>query len=76
MKFTLHLLLVALFVVFAYAVAEQKQVIVSYPNNTPNSVIEQAKAAIKEAVSPPIFSPTRTFIDLGFRAASSHMSTT
>lgn len=76
MKFTLHLLLVALFVVFAYAVAEQKQVIVSYPNNTPNSVIEQAKAAIKEAVSPPIFSSTRTVIDRGFRAASSHMSTT
>lgn len=76
MKFTLHLLLVALFVVFAYAVAEQKQVIVSYPNNTPNSVIEQAKAAIKEAVSPPIVSPPRTVVDPGLRAAPSHMSTT
>ncbi|KAF1353354.1 hypothetical protein BDV97DRAFT_346367 [Delphinella strobiligena] len=49
MKFTIHLLLIALFVVFAYASAPLKQVIVSYPNDTPDSVLEKAKAAIKEA---------------------------
>lgn len=53
MKFTIHLLLIALFVVFAYASAPLKQVIVSYPKDTPNSVLEKAKAAIKEAVREP-----------------------
>lgn len=51
MKFTLHLFLIALIVALAYAATEQKQVIVSYPNDTPDSVVEQAMAALKQAVS-------------------------
>lgn len=35
----------------AYAATESKQIIVSYPKDTPDSVIEQAMAVIKEAVS-------------------------
>lgn len=50
MKFTIHLLLIALIVALAYAATEQKQVIVSYPKDTPDSVVENAMAAIKEAV--------------------------
>ncbi|KAL1306547.1 hypothetical protein AAFC00_005237 [Neodothiora populina] len=49
MKFSLSLLLIALFVAFALAAAPNKQVIVSYPKGTPDSVIEKAKHAIKEA---------------------------
>ncbi|CAD0012246.1 unnamed protein product [Aureobasidium pullulans] len=49
MKFTIHLLLIALLVALAYAATEQKQVIVSYPKDTPYSVIEHAMDAIKEA---------------------------
>lgn len=51
MKFTFSILLIALFVVFACAAAPQKQVIVSYPKGTPDHIVDQAKAAIKEAVS-------------------------
>lgn len=35
---------------FALAAAPQKPVIISYPDNTPDSVLDQAKDAIKEAV--------------------------
>lgn len=34
----------------AIAVAPQRPVIVSYPNDTPNSVLEEAKDAIMKAV--------------------------
>lgn len=51
MKFYLHILFVVLLAAFAYAAAPQKQVVVSYPNDTPDSVVEQAKAAVREAVS-------------------------
>lgn len=48
MKITISSILV--FVAVALAVTPaQKSVIISYPDNTPNSVLEQAKAAIKEA---------------------------
>ncbi|GAB7352938.1 hypothetical protein MBLNU459_g3518t2 [Dothideomycetes sp. NU459] len=49
MKFTLHILLIALLVALAYAAAPQKAVIISYPKDTPDSVVDKAKAAIKEA---------------------------
>jgi len=51
MKFTLHLLLIALFVVFVCASAPQKQIIVSYPKNTPDHIVEEAMAEIRKAVS-------------------------
>lgn len=53
MKFTLHILLIALFVALTYGAAAQKAVIVSYPKDTPDSVVEKAKTAIKEAVRNP-----------------------
>ncbi|KAK8200642.1 hypothetical protein M8818_005957 [Zalaria obscura] len=49
MRFTLHLLLLAFLAALAYAGAAQKAIVVSYPSDTPDSVLEQAKAAIKEA---------------------------
>lgn len=51
MKFTLHLLFIAFLMALAYAATESKQIIVSYPKDTPDSVVEQAMAVIKEAVS-------------------------
>ncbi|GAB7352937.1 hypothetical protein MBLNU459_g3518t1 [Dothideomycetes sp. NU459] len=51
MKFTLHILLIALLVALAYAAAPQKAVIISYPKDTPDSVVDKAKAAIKEALT-------------------------
>jgi len=51
MKFTLHLLLIALFVVFVCASAPQKQIIVSYPKGTPDHIVEEAMDEIKKAVS-------------------------
>lgn len=51
MKFTIHILLIAFLMALAYAATESKQIIVSYPKDTPDSVIEQAMAVIKEAVS-------------------------
>lgn len=51
MKFTIHLLFIAFLMALAYAATESKQIIVSYPKDTPDSVIEQAMAVIKEAVS-------------------------
>jgi len=51
MKFPLTLLLLALFAVLAFAAPPLKQVIISYPKDTPTSVLEDAMAAIREAVS-------------------------
>lgn len=51
MKLQLTLLLVALFTVLGMAAAPQKQVIVSYPKDTPHSVMEDAMNEIKKAVS-------------------------
>ena len=57
MKFTLHILLIAFLVALAYAATtEQKPIIVSYDKDTPDSVIDQAMAAIKEAVRSFLFS--------------------
>jgi len=51
MKFQLYILLIALIAAFGVCAAPvQKAVIVSYPNDTPNSVLDQAKDAIRAAV--------------------------
>jgi len=51
MQFHLSILLIALVAVLGVCAAPvQKAVIVSYPNDTPNSVMEQAKDAITAAV--------------------------
>lgn len=48
MKFTIFSILAMATVALAVA-TPQKAVIVSYPNDTPDSVVEQAKNAIKAA---------------------------
>ena len=55
MKLTLLSVFVSLLAAFAMAAAPQQSVIVSYPEGTPDSVLEQAKNAIIEAVRPPIY---------------------
>ena len=50
MKLALHILLLAVLSAFAGAVSPQKPVIVSYPEDTPQSVLEQAMAAVEKAV--------------------------
>lgn len=51
MRLTIQLLLLALVAALSvYAKAPQKAFVVSYPDSTSDSVIAQAKAAIKEAV--------------------------
>lgn len=50
MKFAFGILLLALFVAFASAVSPQKPVIVSYPDDTPQSVLDKAMEAIRKAV--------------------------
>ncbi|KAF2861237.1 hypothetical protein K470DRAFT_246015 [Piedraia hortae CBS 480.64] len=49
MKFALNLFVIAFLTALALAAAPERQVIVSYPNDTPVSVLEQAKAAIVKA---------------------------
>ena len=50
MKCNLSLLLVLLLAALCLCAQPQKQVIISYPHDTPSSVVEEAMAAIKEAV--------------------------
>jgi hypothetical protein len=45
----LNYLLVCLFALAVVAVAPQKAVIVTYPEGTPDSVMDQAKDAIRQA---------------------------
>jgi len=61
MKFTLSFLLLALFAALCLAAAPQKQVIISYPEDTPQYILDQAKAEIIKAVSttPPPAPPSR-----------------
>ncbi|KAF2471288.1 uncharacterized protein BDR25DRAFT_285781 [Lindgomyces ingoldianus] len=49
MRFALFSLLLALLAAFAMAVAPQKSVVISYPKDTPQSVVDQAMDAIREA---------------------------
>lgn len=51
MKFPLLSLVLVLLAAFAFAAGPQKSVIVSYPENTPDSVLDKAKDAIRKAVS-------------------------
>ena len=51
MKVAILLSLLGMLVVTVSAVASQKAVIISYPNETPDSVVNQAMDAIREAVS-------------------------
>jgi hypothetical protein len=49
MRFALSVLFVALLAAFAMAAAPYKSVIMSWPNDTPDSVVEAAKQAIIDA---------------------------
>ncbi|KAK4986170.1 hypothetical protein LTR66_007947 [Elasticomyces elasticus] len=49
MKLAIYSILLALLAICAHAAAPQKAVIVSYPKDTPDSVVDRAKTAIKEA---------------------------
>lgn len=51
MKFQLLLFVSCLLAVSASAVVTQKAVIVSYPSDTPDSIVVQAMDAVREAVS-------------------------
>ena len=53
MKLYLLSTAVALLNLAGAAAAPDKQVIITYPNDTPDSVLKQAKDAIKAAVGPP-----------------------
>jgi hypothetical protein len=55
MRFTLFALVVALFATFAMAVAPHRSVIISWPNNTPDEIVEQSKEAIRKAKGKTIF---------------------
>lgn len=50
MRFSIQTGLLAFFAAFAMATGNQKSVIVSYDRDTPNSVIDSAMAAIRDAV--------------------------
>jgi len=50
MRLFLGTFLLALLVAFALAAVPQKPIVVSYPADTPESVLEEAKAAIVKAV--------------------------
>jgi Mrp family chromosome partitioning ATPase len=50
MRFAIFSFLLALLATYAVAIAPLKAVIVSYPSDTPNEVVENAKDAIKQAV--------------------------
>lgn len=76
MKFTLHILFIAFLVALAYAGAAQKAVVVSYPKDTPDSVVEKAKAAIKEAVRFMSRPSIKFYTNKAIRAESSPTSTT
>ncbi len=50
MRFTLFTFLLALLLTLAFAAAPQKAIVISYEDpNTPQSVVDEAMAAIKEA---------------------------
>ncbi|TKA45150.1 hypothetical protein B0A54_04246 [Friedmanniomyces endolithicus] len=49
MRFTLSFLLLALFAALCLAATPQKQVIISYPEDTPQYILDQAKAEIIKA---------------------------
>lgn len=60
MRFTFTFILLALFAALCLAAAPQKQVIISYPKDTPAYVLDEAKDAIIKAVSSQITSQRNT----------------
>ncbi|KAI8943793.1 hypothetical protein NX059_001767 [Plenodomus lindquistii] len=49
MRFALFSLVIALLAAFAMAVAPHRSVIISWPKDTPDKIIEEAKEAIRKA---------------------------
>ncbi|KAF1844683.1 uncharacterized protein K460DRAFT_416067 [Cucurbitaria berberidis CBS 394.84] len=49
MRFALLSFFIALFAAFAMAVAPHRSVIISWPNETPDHIVEEAKEAIRKA---------------------------
>ena len=75
MKLQLLLPLLGLLAVIASGIATQKAVIVSYPNDTPDSVVNQAMDAVREAVSlENSSSKPLNWSDHQYRVALSHMN--
>lgn len=54
MKLSFISIAVALLTLAGAAAAPDKQVIITYPNDTPDSVLKQAKDAIRAAVGRPL----------------------
>jgi hypothetical protein len=57
MRFALLSLVIALFATFAMAVAPQRAVIISWPNETPDHIVEDAKEAIRKAKGVSMYIP-------------------
>lgn len=57
MKFFLATFLMAILMALAMAADDQKPVIVSYPDGTPRSELDELKDAIKEVVCSDDFAP-------------------
>ena len=75
MKLQLLLSLLGLLAVTTSGIAIQKAVIVSYPNDTPDSVVNQAMDAVREAVSlENSWSKPLNWSDHQYRVALSHMN--
>jgi hypothetical protein len=49
MRFAVFSFLVALLATFVMAAAPQRSVIISWPNDTPDEIVEQSKEAIRQA---------------------------
>ena len=49
MRFTILSVFVALFATFVMATAPHRSVIISWPNDTPDDIVEQSKDAIRKA---------------------------
>ncbi|KAF1831042.1 hypothetical protein BDW02DRAFT_572389 [Decorospora gaudefroyi] len=49
MRFAILSLLIALLATFAMAAAPHRSVIISWPNDTPDEIVEQSKEAIRKA---------------------------
>jgi hypothetical protein len=76
MKLPILLSLLCLLIATASAVVSQKAVIVSYPNETPDSVVNQAMDAIREAVSSGVTGRRPQHrVDHDYRVALLHMNT-
>jgi hypothetical protein len=75
MKLPLLLSLLGLLAAIASGIATQRAVIVSYPNDTPDSVVNQAMDAVREAVSlRNSWSKQLNRSDYQYRVALSHMN--